>query len=355
MGADADIIARQGERTMVMKIGPDGVPFETPKTKKMNVWQDALIQDYGVFVESTYKLSKLFTASAGIRADYVMANIASPDNGFLALYGDKVEDKSDMPIGGNASLKFQKKNWLAQLAYGRGTRTPSMVESYIYRFTIGVDPRQYIGNPNLKPEINNQFELSVSKKFKKLSFGSSVYYSLFKDYITAKVNPDFMSVMGGNGLAPRQFWNVDAEQYGFEAFLKYKFYKNFTFSTNVNYTVAYNKTFDEPLAQVAPLTSHFGIIWEQNMYWVDLRGDYVLGQDRVSLTFAETKTPSYFTFDLRAGIKPAKDVTIGIAVLNIFDNAYYNHLNVSYKNSNINSGRIFEAGRSFSFFAKFSF
>ena len=354
-GLDADVIARQGERTMIMKKDADGVPLEMPMIKKMNVWQDAVIQDYGVFVESTYKLSKLFTATAGIRADYVMAAMQSPGNDFLALYGDKVDDKTDVTIGGNVSLKYLKKGWLAQLAYGRGTRTASMVERYIYRFTVGMDPRQYIGNPNLKPEINNQFEISLTKKYEKLSFGSSIYYSLFKDYITAKLNPDFIPATGGNGLAPRQFWNVDAEQYGFEAFLKYKFYKNFTFSTDVNYTVANNKSFNEPLAQIAPLTTHIGIKWEKDKFWLDLRGDYMLKQDRISVTFGETETPSYFTLDLRAGIKPVKDVTIGLAVLNIFDNAYYNHLNFSYKNSDINQGRIYEPGRSFSFFAKFKF
>lgn len=358
-GIDADVIARTGFRNMKIKTNPAGVSFPEPKIMKMNVWQGGIIQDYGVFVEASYKINKFFTTTAGIRTDYVLSKITDPDEGFLALYESDIKNNTEVTVGGNVAVKYRKKGLQVQFAYGRGTRTASMTEKYIYRFSIGSDPREYIGNPNLKAEINNQFELSASKRIKKITFGASTYYSIFEDYITAKINSSFVATSGGCGsganLAPKQFWNVDANQYGFEAFFKYNFYKEFHLSYDINYTKAYNKTFKEPLSQISPLGTNIGLKWEPKKYWVDIRGEYTMDQNQISRTFDETKTPGYFLLDLRAGIKPVKNVTIGGAVLNIFDKTYYNHLNFSYINSDVNAGKIYEAGRSFSIFAKYKF
>lgn len=356
IGFDTDIIARQGFKKIKRKTNMMGMPLPEPIYMETNVWQGAVIEDYGVFAEGSYEINKNIITTVGIRADYVLSKITDPEAKFFALYDNNISNKTDITVGGNLALKYRNKGWQAQFAYGRGTRTPSMVERYIYRFTIGADPHEYIGNPDLKPETNDQFELSLNKNIKKIKIGANAYYSLFKDYITAKVNPDFaQGGMGGTGMAPKQFWNVDANQYGFEAFFKYNFYKDLHFTTDINYTKAYNETFDEPLAQINPLSAHFGIKLDPKKYWIDIRSEYVAKQDQIALTFDETETPAYFLLDLRAGIKPSANITIGAAVLNIFDQKYYNHLNFSYKNSDINSGKVYESGRSVSLFAKYNF
>ncbi len=353
-GFDADVILRNGFKNMKILKNPAGIPLPKPKIMKTNVWQGAIIQDYGVFAEASYKINSAFTATIGIRTDFVLSKITDPNPAFLALYNNEVEDNSDVTVGGNVAIKYRKKGWQAQFAYGRGTRTPSMVERYIYNFQIGSDPRNYIGNPNLKPEINNQFELSASKKIKKIHLGTSVYYSIFQNYITAKVNSSLASGMN-NAPAPKQFINVEADQYGFEAFFNYNFYKTLHFYADVNYTSAYNKTLNEHLAQIAPLSTHFSLKWEPLKYWAEIRGEYTMAQNQISRSFNEIETPAYFLLDLRLGIKPIKNVTIGGAVLNILNQSYYNHLNFSYKNSDKNAGKIYEVGRSFSLFAKYNF
>ena len=352
-GLDADVIARQGFKTMIKKTNMMGEPLTTPIVMATNVWQGAIIQDYGMFLESSYKINKVLTTTAGIRSDYVYSQLTDPDQNFAVIYGGSIDNKTNITVGGNYTLKYSKKGWLAELAYGRGVRTPSMVERYINNFTIGNDMRSYFGNPDLKPEINNQFELSTAKKYKTFSFGGSVYFSKFTNYITAVINPNI--VVMGSTVTPRQFTNVNANQYGFEVFIKYNFYKHFTLSSDVSYTIAYNETLKEPLAQVAPLKTNFSLKWQPKKYWIDVRGSYTMSQNRYATSFGETETPGYFLLNLRAGVKINKYFTIGAAALNIFNKTYYNHLNFSYKNSNINQGRIFEPGRSFSFFAKFKF
>ena len=360
-GLDADIIKRDGDKTVVVNVNPaTGLPFTTPMVKNLKVWQDATISDYGVFAEANYKLTNKITTTVGLRTDFVNAGIDDADAGFEALYGGKIKDQSDVVLGGNISAKYKNNGLQMQLAYGRGTRTPSMIERYIYRFTIGADSREYIGNPYLKPEINNQFEFSVNKKFKKTAIGTSVFYSIMENYIASYINAAFTGTSAGCGggpiLAPKQFINVNANQYGFDAFFNYKIIDGLTFKSDIAFTKAYNNTIDEPLAQVAPMSTHLGLNYDKEKYWVDVRAEFVSKQADFAPSFNETETPGHNTFDIRMGYKPTKKISLGASIINIFDTAYYNHLNFAFKNADENNGmRIYEVGRNFSVYAKYKF
>jgi iron complex outermembrane receptor protein len=359
-GLDADIIMRDGTKTIFVNNNPaTGAPFDPVIVKKLKVWQDSYINDFGVFVEANRKLSDNYYMTMGLRSDYVSSDSQDPATGFTDIYGE-VATQTDITLGGNISIKYKKNGFQTQLAYGRGTRTPSMIERYIYRFIVGRDSREYIGNPYLKPEINNQVEWSVQKKWDKIQVGTNLFYSYLQDYITPVINSALTSTEGGCGggapQAPKVFRNVNAYQYGFDAFLAYKINDNWLLKTDLAFTHAYNTTLSEPLAQVAPANAHFEIKYEKNNYWIDLRSEIVSKQFDYAPSFLETETPGHSTIDLRIGWKPYKGLSIGAAALNITDQAYYNHLNFGFVNADENNGRrIFEPGRSFSTFIKYKF
>ncbi len=358
-GIDADVIQRDGTKTVIVNNNPaTGVPLDPPTIKKLKVWQDAYINDFGYFVEANRKLSDTYYLTAGLRTDYVMSEARDPAAGFIAIYG-KVGQKTDITVGGNIAVKYKKDNYQMQLAYGRGTRTPSMIERYIYRFIVGRDSREYIGNPNLKPEINNQVELSVQKKWKGLQAGGSIFYSYLQDYITPVLTPALISSEGACGSAPKApkvFRNVNAYQYGFDTYVQYLINDYWTIKADVSFTKAYNTTLDEPLAQVAPPNAHFEVKYEKPAYWADVRAEFVATQTDYAPSFLETETPGHTTVDLRAGWKPYKGLSIGGAVTNITNEAYYNHLNFAFVNADdLNGRRIFEPGRSFNVFVKYKF
>ena len=354
-GIDADLIDRTGVKNVTMKKDMMGNTILMPMTITSEVWQDAVIQDYGIFLEGKYEITKYISTTIGVRGDFVTGSMRNPEKSFTKLYGGEVTDKFDFTFGANASALYRKNGWQVELAYGRGTRTASMVERYINKFTIGLDSYNYIGNPDLKAEVNNQFELSFSKKLPKIHTGANAFYSIFENYITAKLNPDFAYMAMGKMVTPKQFVNVDAEQFGFEAFFNYNFYKNIYVTSDIAYTSAFNKTFKEHLAQIAPFRAHLGLKYDNKKYWGELKSEFVLDQNQVSTSFGETKTPGYFILDLRAGFTPAKNLSIGGAVLNLLNKAYYNHLNFSYTNADLNAGKVYEVGRSFSIFAQYKF
>ena len=358
-GLDANFIAREGDRIRIVKI-MNGNPLPNPMTKVDKIWQDSEVNDIGVFAEGKYKLTDNTIVTAGLRSDFISTSINDPEQDFLDLYGvnGKIKDQSEVNLSGNLSLAYKVNQTEWQFAFGRGIRTASMIERYINHFNVGSDPYEYVGNPYLDPEINNQFEISVNQRFDQIEFGATVFYSFLNDYITAVVDESlprkFMPTVPP--VYAKRFVNVDkAMQTGFELFFNYHLTSSLSFLSDLSYTYGENKDFDEPLPQITPLTAHLSLNYDKEKYWFNFKSRLVDNQDRISETFKETETPGFATFDFSAGFKPLKGLTVGAAVLNIFDKAYYEHLNFSYKNSNILSGRIYEPGRNFTIYLNYNF
>ncbi|NLP56749.1 TonB-dependent receptor domain-containing protein [Lutibacter sp. B1] len=356
-GIDVNLIDRKGDRTRIVK-AMNGMMLPNPMTFVDKIWQDASLDDFGVFAEGNYKISNTTILTTGIRADFISTSLDDPATDFEAFYGGNIKDENEVNVSANASVKYQKNGLQVQFAIGRGVRTASMIERYINHFSIGVDPYEYVGNPNLKPEVNNQLELSFLKKFETIEVGASIFHSFLRDYISAKVNTNiprkFMPT--SQPTYTKQFINIDkATQTGAEFTFNVKATDKLTFTSDVSYTYAQNEDLDEPLAQIPPFMANLGVKFEEKNFWTALNSRLVAKQSRVSKTFMEEETPSFGTVDFRAGVTPYKGLSIGVAVLNIFDRTYYEHLNYSYTNSDTLSGRIYEPGRNFTTYIKYNF
>lgn len=362
-GFDLNSEMREGSRTRIIKLKPDGTPFpETGRPVKIDsVWQDASIRDFGFFAEGTYKISEKFYATAGFRTDIVNAEAKSPAVGFSKKYAVGFDKTSENTIGGNFSLKYNLRKTHFQLAYGRGTRSASMLERYIYHLAVSADGYEYVGNPFLKAEKNNQLEFSITNKQNRFNIGASVFYSFIKDYISAVYKDGdalYAKIFDNPYPYAKQFVNVDAKQAGAEAYFNFMIIEGLDILANIAFTKADNITFDEPLAQIAPMTTRIGIKYDKNKFWLDLRGTISSEQNRLATSFGEkTSTPGYFTLDFRAGYQLIKGMTIGASVLNILDEKYYNHMNYVYSNTNadLTGRKIYEPGRNFSFYVKYQF
>ena len=356
-GIDANLIGREGNRTRIVKV-MNGMPLPTPKTFTDKIWQDASLNDIGVFAEGKFNIFDYTTLTTGIRSDFISTAIDDPADDFVALYGGEIADKTEVNVSANVSAKYQKDGFQTQLALGRGVRTASMIERYINHFNVGVDPYEYVGNPNLKPEVNTQIELSFVKNFNSIEVGASVFYSFLTDYILPVVNEDiprkFMPTTPP--IVAKQFINIDkASQTGVEFTFNYKATDKLTFTSDVSYTQAENKDFNEPLAHIPPFMANLGAKYEEDNFWIALSSRLVASQSRIAASYMEQETPGFGTLDLRVGFEPYKGLSIGAALLNIFDKTYYEHLNFSYSNSDILSGKIYEPGRNFTTYIKYKF
>ncbi len=362
-GLDAMHIARDGGRIRLVKI-MNGNPLPMPMTFNDKVWQDSYITDIGVFTEAKYSITPKAIMTAGIRYDHVTSDIQDPEADFEALYN--LEKRTEHNISGTISIKkLVSNNFTIEAAYGRGIRSANMIERFINHFTVGQDPFEYIGNPNLKAEVNNQFEIGFKGKeklkngFNNFKYETSFYYSFFENYIVGVIDESLTRKF--NPMAkprnPKVFRNLD-ESYktGFEAMFQVDFLNDYYFKTEFSYVYAKNKDLKESLPLTPPFNTRLSLGFEKEKFWGNVQYNVVSNQDNISRSFGETKTDGYQTLDVRLGVKPIKSITLGVAVINAFDEAYNSHLNFSFTNQ-ANFGRtpITEPGRNFSVFLQYKF
>jgi iron complex outermembrane receptor protein len=365
VGLDLLHIARDGDRTRLVKRNMMG-PLPTPIEFVDKVWQNSYISDYGVFLENKYSINEKTMLNTGIRYDMVVSEIKDPEMDFQNLYPD-LDKRSEHNVSATASLKYAMSNkFLMELAFGRGVRSANMIERVINHFTVGQDSYEYIGNPNLDAEVNNQFEIGFKGNIPlsdnnsdTFNYNSSFYYSYYKNYIVAVIDETQTRKFMPTQLPvnPKVFRNLDkAYKTGFEISAGIDFWNNFNFTTEVSYVYAKNRDLNESLPLVPPLTTQLKLGYEKERFWVNANYTLTSQQDNIAFTFGEQTTPGYEVLDLRLGFIPIKNITLGVAALNVFDKTYNNHLNFSFNNqANFNRVPINDPGRNLSIFAQYKF
>ena len=101
---------------------------------------------------------------------------------------------------------------------------------------------------------------------------------------------------------------------------------------NLSYTYGRNTSNDEPLNSIPPFGGLLGIRWRQNQYWAELNSRFAMEQKRLSfedqadLRIPEGGTPGWYTLNLKLGANVTKAVNLKVAVMNILDQNYREHL-----------------------------
>lgn len=364
-GIDLLNIARDGQRRRLVKRNMMG-PLPSPVEFIDKVWQDSYINDIGFFVESKYPLSENTILTAGLRYDLVTSDIRDPEVDFAAMYPD-IGKRTEHNFSGTVSIKYAPATqFIMEVAYGRGVRSANMIERFINHFNVGQDPYEYIGNPNLNAEVNNQFEVGFKGKlplygtnWDTFNYGTSFYYAFYDNYILAVIDESQTRKFMPNlpPVNPKVFRNLEsAYKTGFEITLGVDFLKDFHFTTNLAYVYAKNKDLKESLPLVPPFTTNLRLGFEKEKFWVNANYTLTSRQENIAQSFGETSTPGYNVFDLRLGIIPTKNLTLGVAALNVFDVTYYSHLNFSFRNqANFGNVRINDPGRNLTAFAQYKF
>ena len=348
VGMDLRSVAKDGVRNRIVKI-MNGNPLDPPKEFTDLIWQDSWLNDIGLFAEANFLLNENWDLLVGGRLDYIKSGANNPAPDFEALYGE-INPDAELNVSLTSSINYNfGENGLLQLSLGRGQRAAELLERYINHFTVGMDAYEYVGDPNLKSEINNQADLTLKNINGKFYWSANVFYSYMQNYITAIVDESLPRkyMPGTEPLYAKRFVNIDKSwQTGFDLELGYYFTKDFSGMIGAFYTHAQNEDFNEPLAEIPPLTGLISIKYEKEKYWTEFKGRFVAEQDRVSESFNESETPGFNVFDLMAGYSPIKNIDINFALKNIFNANYYEHLSRPYQNQS-ETGMFYEPGRSF--------
>ena len=179
-------------------------------------------QVYAVY--ATYSNGyKNFTYQFGTRAEkaYIIANLANTAEKYLSNY------LSFYPsIHLNQKLKNDQE---LQLSYSRRVNRPGFRE--LNPFPEYNDPLNLrVGNPYLKPEYIDSYELSDIKYFKKLSLSSSIYYKKTNNVIQRikEIQPSGVAITSNINLN-------SAISYGVEMIAKTDLFKWWNLTTSINF------------------------------------------------------------------------------------------------------------------------
>ncbi len=360
-GADYQYIWKDGVRNREVYKNMCANPpviFDPPKSFVDKVWQNSSKQDFGLFAENRWQLSESFTWQLGLRVDFVSFNIKDPELDFKELYGDGIKPENRISPAFNSILtKDLGSGFRLQWAIAVAQRTPDLTELFINHLSVGMDAYEYVGNPNLKPETNYQTDLKVEKRGGAFTFYTDVFYSRLKNYVSAVVDTTIPRKFMPCSMPKytKQFTNIDdAFMSGFEAGFGIKFLNYFNYKLGAAYTYAQNLTLDEPLSEIPPFTINTGLSYSLSNFQAVLNAQIAAAQNRVSTAFNETSTPGYTVFDFYMSYSPWKFLDINVAVTNIFNVNYVEHLSRPYKNMDTSS-LYYEPGRSFNIGVRFNF
>jgi len=365
-GIDFENIQKDGQRDKSMITQ---VPLVVKKEK---LWNNAAISNTGLFAGYSLSFVKL-EIMVSMRVDF---NGAKSDSLFLlkkpgeVLFnynGDSTKSSfTNFSFSGGVTRKLSDK-WSVSLSLGRGVRSPDMTERFIILLPIGYDQFDYLGNPELKPEVNNQADFTI--KFNDKQWGSFMvngFYSRVENYITGKRLPfSVQKPLSADVLGVKEFYNAGkARLSGFEmmynspsgnklgislsaAYTSGTLDKATMFITNASGEVIDDEILiNDALTEIPPFESTLSFYYRmfRDKFFPQVTARFVAAQQHVSAASYESVTPGFVVAGVSLKYYVNNFLSLSGGVNNLFNQAYYEHLNRNIIGTDNN---LYEPGRSF--------
>lgn len=283
------------------------------------MWPDVKTQTNSVFAESTSFFKDNQKVIMGLRYDMFdaearkaatasdMGNIAN--NLYQSKYGTTGVDNDSSDL--SALIRYERQlNKQTEIFAGlsHSYRYPDATELYIAK---GGSMGSWVGNPNLKPEEHNQFDIGIAQNYDNFQWSASVFYDKVNNYILAdKVGMDQL------------YFNRDAKLYGLELSANTDVSKNVTLGMNTNVTRGQNTTDNRDLANMTPVSGNVFAQYRSASVMAGMNINFAAEQNDVDSVVGEVETAGWSTVDLYSHYQINKQITLMAGVDNLFDRAY---------------------------------
>lgn len=312
----------QGERVREFLMGPMAGQSRTDA-----VWQNAQVRNTGLFAE-WHRNWSVWQWVSSARLAINEAQAGAPSAAFAERYASLDSRQINPSISTGLVRQFGERI-RAGLWMARTQRSGSLIERYIHSLPVGVDPFEMLGNPNLKPEINNQVDLNLRMELKEGFWQVNLFGSLLQDMITGQRRPDIQPiVMSAPGV--RQFINLgEARMAGAEVQWTQDWPAHLRTDLQVAWVYGEDRFRNQPLQEIPPLEGRFrltGMFLDGRLQpTITWRG--ALAQERISTEFGELETPGFQVLDLQVSYHLLRALRLTAGVQNLFEEAYTEHLN----------------------------
>ena len=348
-GIDFYSISKTGDRTKQL-IKQHGLPHFSE-----SIWDNAKVSNIGLFAEYQIDVEKFHYAfSFRVDDNYANSNpmLRAKPTGNVEYYESNTSSAYfNFSINGGINWEWQKGKNLS-FSLGRGMRSPDVTERFIILLPVGYDNYDYLGNPQLLPETNYEVDLGLSlTKQKYGSVSLSGFFSYVEDFISAKEVPPSVARPQTKGvLGVKQFINIDHVYLtGFEFSYKSPDANDWEVELNAAYTLGINNSLsnNDYLAEIPPFEANLNLNYKllKRSLIPSLSLRMVASQNKVSNEFDEDATPGFGILDFNLVYRYSHNISFIGGVSNIFNTAYYEHLNRRIIGSR---SPFYEAGRVFS-------
>jgi hemoglobin/transferrin/lactoferrin receptor protein len=319
-----------------MGASPERYLFNPPTFApvRRDPFDDGRIGAFGLYVQDDMRFGKL-NVLAALRHDTVKgeaAAMANPANPALRITNNL--DRRDSAFSGSLGAIYEVAPLLRPYAnLSRGFRAGEMRERY--ESSPRGDGYYYAGNPQIKPEVSTQLEIGLKGSSERAGYQVALWRNRIADYISGldiSGTPRAVAVCGAaNAAACKETVNISqVTLHGFEAQGRWQAWRGHWLKAGLSLVRGSNDALDEPLFQMPADELTLG--WEGNVapdWTMDVTGRFVRRQNRVATVFSrgsENATPGFATMDAGATWRYAKSQSLRIALKNLFDRKYHEHL-----------------------------
>jgi len=321
------------------RVQQDATLWNDTTNKSLNfMWPQTTTTKKSAFLQTKTPILTSANLIAGLRYDdiysqadkaYQAPNIATniPNKVYTRTYGTGYQTASEGNLSG--LLRFEQSlknnfNWFT--GFSHTLRTANATERYMSK---SAGTKSWVGNPNLKPEEHNQFDLGAGQDANHYQWSASVWADQVHNFILRDLakNQRQNGVITNNGEV---YVNVDAQLYGADLSGTYFATPNLELGGNFSLTKGYNTTDHRNIAMMAAPNGSLKATYTKSKWNLGTRFNFALAQNDIDSAYTPEanhgKTPAWSTLDIFADYKMTKTWKLSTGVDNLFNQAYYDHL-----------------------------
>lgn len=294
------------------------------------------LSNNAIYAQQTYKFSDAWTLNDGLRFNLIKMDARFVDTALTKFPFTRAQ-QSNAAVTGNIGLVYaSSKDLRIAFLLNSGFHSPNVDDlSKVFDSRTGI---VVVPNTNIKPEYTYNAEINLNKYGKQLSYGASVFYTLFSNaMVLDKFQFNGQDSIFYSGVKSQVFAmqnKAKATVFGFSVNASY----NLTKGTSLDGVVTYTKgTFTDqnnisvPLDHIPPVYGRFAIKhvasnWNAELYglfngWKRLANYNPNGEDNLQYATADGM-PSWVTINARAGVNISKNLSFQALLENIADKNY---------------------------------
>ncbi len=375
LGADYRNTFKDGTRTRTM-ILQNPMQGQVPQLRE-SLWSDANIVNTGLFAEFKRRINQLdLIAAVRFDINHATSDTIKLRGGTLMnpveLINNPDTESSHTALSASVGATYHfNERFSTSIAAGRGTRFPDMLERFIISLPVGFDRFEYMGNPQLKPEVNNEVDLNFRYTHPNYGgFDFTLFYSYVEDYIMGERLPiSEQRPLMQNVFGVKRFENFETAQFtGFE----FAFNSPEKYLLNIALVASYTRGVisqavkpildpaqpplqavigeevinNDPAPEIPPFEATAVVRYRfwNNRIIPHFSARIVAAQNHVSESYMEAETEGFTILGLGVTYRHSGNISVSSGVNNLLNTAYYEHLNRRIIGSTLN---FYEPGRVF--------